>query len=229
MVRRTLAYGGLLLLLLAGCSHPAPPWRTEASAIVDRVRREGAPYLLPTEYKSLEDSYVQAEVLFRQDKLKEADSLYYLTWSKGKLLQENLTQTMARQAREAEARAEAQRQQQKTEEEQRRAREQAEAAARTESLARAEVRRRTEPPRPIRQKPLPTSHTVKLGETLPLIAAQSEVYGDATLWPLLYRANRDQIRDPRHLWPGQVLRIPRTFSREDLAEARRFAQDKQLF
>jgi nucleoid-associated protein YgaU len=68
-----------------------------------------------------------------------------------------------------------------------------------------------------------------LGETLPLIAAQPEVYGDATLWPLLYRANRDQIRDPRHLWPGQVLRIPRTFSREDLTEARRFAQDKQLF
>src|SRR5512137_237715 len=171
MLRRFLAYGGLLLLLLAGCSHPAPPWRTEATAIVDRVRREGAPYLLPNEFKSLEDSYVQAEVLFRQDKLKEADSLYYLTWSKGKLLQENLTQTLARQAREAEARAEAQRRQQKAQEEQRRTREQAEAAARSESLARAEDRRRTEPPRPVRQKPLPTSHTVKRGETLPLIAA----------------------------------------------------------
>jgi nucleoid-associated protein YgaU len=66
------------------------------------------------------------------------------------------------------------------------------------------------------------------GETLPQIAAQSDVYNDLTVWPLLYRANRDQIRDPGHIWPGQVLRIPRNLSREEIAEARRYSQDKPL-
>jgi nucleoid-associated protein YgaU len=32
--------------------------------------------------------------------------------------------------------------------------------------------------------------------------------GDPTLWPLLYRANRDQIKDPSLLYPGQRLTIP---------------------
>jgi nucleoid-associated protein YgaU len=54
------------------------------------------------------------------------------------------------------------------------------------------------------------------------------IYGDPLLWPLIYRANRDQIRDPRRLWPGQILRIPRTAGKEEMAEARRFAQDKQM-
>jgi nucleoid-associated protein YgaU len=69
---------------------------------------------------------------------------------------------------------------------------------------------------------------VTRGESLPFIASQPQVYGDRTLWPLIYRANRDQIRDPRHIWPGQVLRIPRNMGREDVAEARRYAQERGL-
>jgi nucleoid-associated protein YgaU len=49
-------------------------------------------------------------------------------------------------------------------------------------------------------------HVVQPGETLWRIAAQ--VTGDPHLWPLLYRANRDQIVDPSRLYPGQVLSIP---------------------
>jgi nucleoid-associated protein YgaU len=71
--------------------------------------------------------------------------------------------------------------------------------------------------------PQPAAYTVRRGETLPQIAARSEIYNDSTLWPLIYRANRDQIRDPKQLWPGQVLRIPRHFSRDDALEAKRFS------
>lgn len=49
-------------------------------------------------------------------------------------------------------------------------------------------------------------HEVKPGETLWTIASAS--IGDATLWPALYRANRDQIKDPALLYPGQRLSIP---------------------
>jgi nucleoid-associated protein YgaU len=79
-----------------------------------------------------------------------------------------------------------------------------------------------------REKLLPAYHTVMHGETLPQIAAGPEVYSDQTLWPLLYRANRDQIRDPGHIRPGQVLRIPRIISREEIAEARRYGQEKPI-
>ncbi len=49
-------------------------------------------------------------------------------------------------------------------------------------------------------------HVVRPGETLWTIAA--EALGDASLWPALFRANRDQIKDPDALHPGQSLEIP---------------------
>jgi len=49
-------------------------------------------------------------------------------------------------------------------------------------------------------------HVVVSGETLWQIAAA--LSGDAHRWPELYRANRDQIKDPALLYPGQRLAIP---------------------
>lgn len=49
-------------------------------------------------------------------------------------------------------------------------------------------------------------HVVRPGESLWQIAAAS--IGDASLWPAIYRANRDQIVDPHILHPGQRLAIP---------------------
>jgi nucleoid-associated protein YgaU len=49
-------------------------------------------------------------------------------------------------------------------------------------------------------------HEVKPGESLWTIAADR--IGDPFLWPALYRANRDQIKDPATVYPGQKLAIP---------------------
>ncbi len=49
-------------------------------------------------------------------------------------------------------------------------------------------------------------HVVRQGETLSKIAAAT--LGNGALWPALYRANRDQIKDPARLYPGQKLSIP---------------------
>ena len=49
-------------------------------------------------------------------------------------------------------------------------------------------------------------HVVKPGESLWRIAAA--VTGDSRDWPALYRANRDQIKDPALVYPGQRLTIP---------------------
>jgi nucleoid-associated protein YgaU len=66
---------------------------------------------------------------------------------------------------------------------------------------------------------------VRDGETLATIAA--DTLGDPTLWPALYRANRDQIRDPARLYPGQKLAIP-TLSQEQREAARREAEVRKL-
>ena len=40
------------------------------------------------------------------------------------------------------------------------------------------------------------------------IAAKDEIYNDAFMWPKIWQANTDQIRNPDLIHPGQVLRIP---------------------
>jgi len=49
-------------------------------------------------------------------------------------------------------------------------------------------------------------YTVVAGDTLSRIA--QHFYGDASQWPRIFEANRDQISNPNVIFPGQVLRIP---------------------
>jgi nucleoid-associated protein YgaU len=49
-------------------------------------------------------------------------------------------------------------------------------------------------------------HTVVRGETLSAIARK--YYGNANAYPSIFEANRPMLKDPDHIYPGQVLRIP---------------------
>jgi nucleoid-associated protein YgaU len=77
--------------------------------------------------------------------------------------------------------------------------------------------------------PHPSTYIVNEGETLWLIAARNEIYADPLLWPLLYKANRDQIKDPAHIFPGQQLNIPRNLSDAEYEKARDTARNSDLF
>jgi len=70
------------------------------------------------------------------------------------------------------------------------------------------------------EKRFPSTYLVKKGETLADISAKKQVYGDPFLWPLLYKANRDQIRDPKVIFSGQKLSIPRELTQEEMQAAR---------
>lgn len=50
------------------------------------------------------------------------------------------------------------------------------------------------------------TYTVVKGDSLSKIAKQ--VYGKASLWRQIYEANKDQIKDPDLIFPGQLLRLP---------------------
>lgn len=231
MSRRGRAIAVLISCLLASCATPAPTWRTQAASLVGELDQEDAQQLMPQEYRSLLETFEHGEAVFYvRKKDDEADAYYLLVLQKGAVLRENLR--LLKERRLAEERRRAAEEAARLEEE-RLAREAAEAVERQrrqEQLkaaaeARAAQASRTSAPARERElpPPQPSAYTVRRGETLPQIAARPEIYGDSSLWPLIYRANRDQIRDPKRLWPGQVLRIPRRFSRDDALEAKRFS------
>ena len=49
-------------------------------------------------------------------------------------------------------------------------------------------------------------YVVKSGDSLSKIARNE--YGNANAWSAIYEANRDILKDPDKIFPGQKLRIP---------------------
>jgi nucleoid-associated protein YgaU len=49
-------------------------------------------------------------------------------------------------------------------------------------------------------------YVVKAGDSLSKIARRE--YGDANAWKAIFEANKDQIKDPNLIHPGQKLKIP---------------------
>lgn len=63
------------------------------------------------------------------------------------------------------------------------------------------------------------SYTVESGDTLWGISAKSEIYGNPYQWPLIFKANRSQIKDADLIFPGQNLTIQRDASAADIDAA----------
>ena len=54
--------------------------------------------------------------------------------------------------------------------------------------------------------PAGKTYTVVKGDSLSKIAQRE--YGDAQQWTRIFEANRDIIKDPDLIYPGQSLRLP---------------------
>jgi len=52
----------------------------------------------------------------------------------------------------------------------------------------------------------PRTYVVKRGDSLSKIA--KEIYGDVKLWKKIFEANKDKIKNPDLIRPGQELTIP---------------------
>ena len=61
----------------------------------------------------------------------------------------------------------------------------------------------TAPPNVVDQE---RSYTVVAGDTLSKIAKRE--YGDASKWQRIYEANKDTIKNPDLIYPGQTFKIP---------------------
>lgn len=51
------------------------------------------------------------------------------------------------------------------------------------------------------------TYTVQAGDSLSRIAQRR--YGEASKWKAIYEANKDQIKNPDLIHPGQVLKMPK--------------------
>ena len=80
-------------------------------------------------------------------------------------------------------------------------------------------------PAPVTEAPAPppalcSDYTVEKCDDLWSIAAKPQIYNDAMLWPCIFNANRDKIKNANKLTVGTVLTIPCTLSEAEKAACR---------
>ncbi len=66
---------------------------------------------------------------------------------------------------------------------------------------------------PVDESDMPTRYEVVKGDSLWKIAGYEKIYGDPFKWPVIYKANKNQIKDPNIIYPYQILEIPRQLSK----------------
>jgi nucleoid-associated protein YgaU len=72
----------------------------------------------------------------------------------------------------------------------------------------------------------PDNYTVVSGDSLWRISGKEIIYKNSLMWPLIYKANRDKIRDPDLIYPKQVFAIPRHYAQEEANTAVRRARTR---
>ena len=66
-------------------------------------------------------------------------------------------------------------------------------------------------------------YTVEAHDTLWGIAGKSDIYSDNFQWPLIFKANRDSIKDPDLIYPQQDFMIQKGLSDEEISTAKNLA------
>jgi nucleoid-associated protein YgaU len=64
-----------------------------------------------------------------------------------------------------------------------------------------------------------SSYSVERGDNLWNISGKDEVYADPYQWPLIYKTNRDKIKDADLIYPGQVFDIDQNASASEIDAA----------
>jgi len=217
----------LLAGLLWGCASPPRQELLTARTALARAAAAEAQVLATDEYQKASNALQDGEAAIRRKKYNLARQILPLA--------ESHAQKALIKARQEQA----QREQSKAREREAQLLRAAERAAEQAAKQTAARQTASSPPpkkkiaaipqvvKPVATKP--QSYRVRGGETLWTIAARNDIYADALLWPLIYQANRDQIKDPRRIYPQQILTIPRQVSVEDQQEAQQRARESKIF
>ncbi len=72
-------------------------------------------------------------------------------------------------------------------------------------------------------------YAVRRGDTLWGISGQEQIYRNPLMWPLIYKANSQQIRDPDRIFPQQIFVVPRQYTSEEAAAAMQQARQRSVW
>ena len=219
------AFCSILLLtgLLWGCASPPRQELLTARTALARAAAAEAQTLAADEYQSANNALQDGEAAIRRKKYDLARQILPLAESHA---QKALVRARQEQVKREQLKAR-EREAQLLHEAEEAARQ---AAARQTTGLQRQKKHVATVPKSIKPKLVrPKTYRVLGGETLWTIAARNDIYADALLWPLIYQANRDQIKDPRQIYPKQTLAIPRQVSEQDRQEARQKARESKIF
>ncbi len=213
----------LLTGLLWGCASPPRQELLTARTALARAAAAEAQTLATDEYQTASNALQDGEAAIRRKKYALARQILPLA--------ESHAHKALVKARQEQVKREQQRALEREAQLQREAEEAAKLAAAQQSALSAQKKTKAAAPAPVVKRKLvrPKTYRVLGGETLWTIAARSDIYADALLWPLIYQANRDQIKDPRQIYPKQTLAIPRQVSDQDRQAARQKARESKIF
>lgn len=224
-----------LIVLVSGCAKPPTESLKSARSTVAYAYAAGATQYAPGEYQLASSALQAAELQVKSGEYRKASRTLELA---KRYSEEALRLTIEHKEQQAA-------EQKKIAEQQRLAElaKQRELKRQSELKEQQERKKKPVKPEPKKLAPVVIKETpptvvepelvdnveVLAGDNLATIAARAEVYADALLWPLIYKANRDQIKDPKEIFSGQILMVPRDKSRDEAEAARQEARELNLF
>jgi nucleoid-associated protein YgaU len=211
----------VLLALLSSCAKPPIQKLDAAEYMLKRAQLLQAGEFAPTEFQAAYTALSDAKRSIEKTDYRDADDSLDFSLQHSRRAIKLTEEGKTRRAREEAARRRAEEQARQE------AIRDAEEAKRKAVQARKVIVKTAPKPKP-KIEPV-DNYDVGEGETLWTISAQPEVYNEGLLWPLLYQANRDQIKDPRQIFPGQTLSIRRDMTSEELEDARQKARESDIF
>ncbi len=219
----------VLLLLVSGCAKPPVESMRAVQDIVARAYTVGADRHAPGEYQlassALQAAELQVESKNYSDAVKtiELARRYAVEALRLAVLENDRLATEKNKLEADKKRAELKQQQVRKQE--------------LELERLAELRRQQELKKKIiivnevipEELKLVAKVEVREGDDLAIIASRPEVYSDRLLWPLIYKANRDQIKNPEEIFSGQIFIVPRDKTNEESDAARQEALELDIF
>ena len=82
---------------------------------------------------------------------------------------------------------------------------------------------------PVAAAPAGMKYVVQKGDTMWGISSMGKIYSDPFQWPLLFKANRDQVVDPDIIEVGQSFDVRKDFGADEVTDAVQKAKDTPPF
>jgi len=231
MVKRLLLVFSLILLI-SGCAKKPVAELQDIRSIVAHAYAAGAAQQAPAEYQLASSALQAAELQVRDGDYRQAVKTLelvrrYSAEAMRKVKEHKLVEEERRVAAEKRLAELKQQQEIERQEEQKRERERKRKSTKQQQEKTVPV---IETSIKVKKKRVLVDEVeVQAGENLATLAAREEVYGDALLWPLIYKANRDQVKNPEEIFAGQIFVVPRDKSNDEADAARQEARELNLF